>query len=381
MKIIIGGDLGPMRSNRDDFINARTEKLIDDKLKTILDSSDFRIFNLETPLADKEEAIEKNGPNFIAPTEAINGIKALNVDFLTLANNHILDQGEQGLISTIDVLKKAGIAFAGAGENITEARKPYIYEKGSTRIGIYCCAEHEFSIATEHSAGANPFDVLESFEHIEILRQECDYLIVLYHGGKEYYRYPSPYLQKVCRKMIEHGADLVVCQHSHCVGCKEEWNNGTIVYGQGNFLYDTRTDNECYKTELLLELNIEKPLKAELCYIPLIKQNNSLISYDSDEHTVLDDFYKRSSEIVSDGFVEKKYTEFAQEKLYDYLESFHGTGDNSVLFRLANRISRGNTYKKSLKKAYDRRRKVILRNYIQCEAHRELILRALEKGE
>ena len=372
MKIIIGGDLGPMRSNRDDFINARTEKLIDDKLKSILDSSDFRIFNLETPLADKEEAIEKNGPNFIAPTEAINGIKALNIDFFTLANNHILDQGEQGLISTIDVLKKAGIAFAGAGINITEARKPYIYEKDSTRIGIYCCAEHEFSIATDHSAGANAFELLESFDHIEILRQECDYLIVLYHGGKEYYRYPSPYLQKVCRKMIEHGADLVVCQHSHCVGCKEEYKNGTIVYGQGNFLFN-KMNNEYWNTGLLIELQDTD----NISYIPFIRKEQGVrLAEGKEADEILACFEKRSKEIEDPSIVEKKYEAFAHESIPGYVLFFLGI-NNNIIYRFVNRLS-GQRLRRYISNRVLKKRGDGIRNYIECEAHKELFLKGIK---
>lgn len=139
--------------------------------------------------------------------------------FFTLANNHILDQGEQGLHSTMDVLNSNNIPFAGVGKNIQEASKPYIKQFENFRLGVYCCAEHEFSIANENKAGANPFDPLESLDHISQLKKEVDYLVVLYHWGKEHYRYPSPNLQKTCRKLVEKGADLVVCQHSHFIGC------------------------------------------------------------------------------------------------------------------------------------------------------------------
>lgn len=70
----------------------------------------------------------------------------------------------------------------------------------------------------------------------------CDYTIVLYHGGKEHYRFPSPNLQKYCRKFIEKGANIVICQHSHCIGCEENYKNGKIIYGQGNFLFDDSDD-------------------------------------------------------------------------------------------------------------------------------------------
>ncbi|MFW6015997.1 MAG: hypothetical protein ACOCRK_06130 [bacterium] len=62
------------------------------------------------------------------------------------------------------------------------------------KTGIYTCADHEFTIATCNSPEENPFDSIESVDHIKDLKKRCDYLIVLYHEGKEHYRYPSPYL-------------------------------------------------------------------------------------------------------------------------------------------------------------------------------------------
>lgn len=55
---------------------------------------------------------------------------------------------------------------------------------------MYTCAEHEFTIATENTPGANPFDPLESLDHIQELKSKCDFVLVLYHGEKAHYRYP-----------------------------------------------------------------------------------------------------------------------------------------------------------------------------------------------
>ena len=233
MDIIIAGDLVPTKSNIELFNNADLKTLLGEELLSVWNSSDIRIFNLEVPLSDTEDPIDKWGPHLIAPISTIKGIKALRPSLVTLANNHILDQGVQGLKSTEKVLQDHDIPFIGTGENVVEASKPYIIKQDGIRIGVYACTEHEFSISTENSPGANPFDPLESLDHIQNLKLECDYVIVLYHGGKEYYRYPSPYLQKVCRKMVEKGADLVVCQHSHCIGSFEKYGGSTIVYGQG----------------------------------------------------------------------------------------------------------------------------------------------------
>lgn len=77
-----------------------------EELKDILQCADFRIFNLEVPLTDFEKPIIKCGPNLIAPTSTMKGIKNIGVSLFTLANNHILDQDIQGLESTIQLLQK-----------------------------------------------------------------------------------------------------------------------------------------------------------------------------------------------------------------------------------------------------------------------------------
>ena len=100
MNLIIGGDLVPTQSNIDLFKNANITALLGDKLLALWKVADIRIFNLEVPLTDEENPIAKCGPNLIASTSTVKGIKALNPSLITLANNHILDQGLQGLKST-----------------------------------------------------------------------------------------------------------------------------------------------------------------------------------------------------------------------------------------------------------------------------------------
>lgn len=104
MNILIAGDLVPTESNIEFFNSANVNNLLGAELLSLWDSADVRIFNLEVPFTDKETPIDKCGPNILAPTITIVGIKKLNPSLIVLANNHILDQGEQGLITTQDVL-------------------------------------------------------------------------------------------------------------------------------------------------------------------------------------------------------------------------------------------------------------------------------------
>lgn len=372
MQLIIAGDLVPTQSNIDLFNKADTKSLLGEELYSLWESTDMRIFNLEVPLTDKEEHIPKCGPNLIAPTSTINGIKALNPSLLTLANNHILDQGELGFKSTQDILNKNNIPFIGIGNNLSEASKPYIIQQDGLRIGVYNCAEHEFTIATEKTPGANPFDPLESLDHIHNLKSKCDYVIALYHGGKEHYRYPSPYLQKVCRKITQKGADLVLCQHSHCIGCLEKYEKSTIVYGQGNFIFDD-CDSEYWQTSLLIKIEVNNGFNIE--YVPIVKKKNVVRLAEGEvEKEILSAFYKRSEDILQEEFINKEYQKFSEKYSELYLRGFSGFG--KWLSRLDRRLLNGIL----LKGRYNKNKLLAIQNYIECEAHRELVLTSL-KGE
>lgn len=381
MRIIIGADLVPTISNYDLFEKGDIEKLIGGDLIDELNRADYRIFNLETPLTDRADPIVKCGPNFRTPLSMIRGLKKINPCFFTLANNHILDQGEQGVISTINCLEENKIGYGGVGKNLKEASKPYFFEHEKVNVGIYCCAEHEFSIATKSSFGANPFDPLESLDHITDMKKQCDIAIVLYHGGKEYYRYPSPNLQRTCRKIVDKGADLVICQHSHCIGCEEKWSSGIIVYGQGNFLFDN-SNSEFWRTGLLVVLDFDKSInKISVDYVPIMKMDNVVRkALQEDAESIMKQFFHRSDEIKETGIVEKKYHEFAQEKQWEYLNAFCGGATSSKLFKVFEILSGYRFGKWYINRKYSSKQRLGIHNRIRCEAHRELLLEGI-KGE
>jgi poly-gamma-glutamate synthesis protein (capsule biosynthesis protein) len=374
ISIIIGGDLGPTQSNFSFFSSGNIDKIVDQKLLDILASSDLRIFNLEIPLIANTTPIKKDGPVLSAPVSTIRGIKLLDPSVLAFANNHILDHGGEGLLSTIEQLSRHKIGYTGAGENIFEASRPFIIEKQGHRIGLYASAEHEFSIAGETNPGANPFDPLESLDHIARLKTECDYVIVLFHGGKERYRYPTPNLQKVCRKMISRGADLIVCQHSHCVGSKEDYKNGTIVYGQGNFLFDRHND-EFYQTGLLVNVKLDKEIEVD--FIPIQKKGNGVGIPDTKlGQEILDGFRQRSEAIKDSDFVERQFDEYCSENGQYYLATFAGLG--KTIRRIDKVLNRPLT-----RLIYSRKKLNTIQNHFECETHREILLRYIKilKGD
>lgn len=367
--MIICGDTVPTQSNFAEFANADRKSYLSDAVWEKMENADFRFINLEVPLCDEERPIVKCGPNLIAPTSTVKGIKAMNPDLIGLANNHTLDQDKEGLFSTFDVLSENGLSYIGAGKNLKEAQKPYIFEKNGIRIGIYNCAEHEFTIADENAPGANPFDVFDSPDHIRALKAECDFVVVIYHGCKEHYRYPSPKVQKACRKMVDCGADLVVGQHSHCVGCEERYKEGVIVYGQGNFIFD-HLSNEFWKTGMLVKATFGEKLEVE--YIPLRQENKGI---GLGEKEIIDGFFERSEEIKRPGFIKESYEKYALSMMDEYfvmLEASDGERFSNELF--SERLKEKDHHKK-----YDISILAAMENLFRCEAHSELIQTALHK--
>jgi poly-gamma-glutamate capsule biosynthesis protein CapA/YwtB (metallophosphatase superfamily) len=373
--IIVGGDLAPTQTNYSFFCEGNLDALIDNRLLSLVNSFDYRIFNLEVPLTDTVKPIAKDGPNLIAPAAAVHGIRLLSPVILGMANNHILDHDEQGLLGTIEQLSDNQLSYVGAGKDLAEAAKPFIIEKDGVKVGIYACAENEFSIAGENRAGANPFDPLESPDHIVNLKSECDFVIVLHHGGKEHYRYPSPGLQKVCRKMADKGADLIICQHSHCIGAFEKYSDSIIVYGQGNFLFDRR-NNEFWNTGLLVKASFGNDMSVD--FIPTIKNGNGVALPESKvSETILNQFHERSENITKTGFIDSEYEKYCSLNGLFYLGASAGFG------RITGKIDRMlNGF--ITRRIYSGDKLNMLLNFIECETHRELFLRYLHlrrKGE
>lgn len=216
---------------------------------------------------------------------------------------------------------------------------------------------------------------MESLDHVAALKARCDFVVVLYHGGKEHYRYPSPNLRKVCRKLVEKGANLVVCQHSHCVGCEEKYRDGTIVYGQGNFLFD-HSESEFWQTGLLLSLDAD----FNVSYIPLTKDGNKVkLAQEAQSKEILDGFKTRSREITVDGVVEAKYAEFAERMKSNYLIHFSG-GRRGLFWRAVNKLLSGRLVAWTIRRKYTPKQLLAQQNFVECEAHRELLLAGVKKG-
>ena len=269
MKLLIGADTVPTSVTNDLFVKGDIKALFGD-ICALAKEADRVIINLECALTNSDGKIKKFGPNIKCDPECTNALVKLGVTDVMLSNNHVFDYGIKGLVDTMEALDKAGLPYTGVGENDTDSRKSYYIEKDGKKIGIVNVCEHEYTYATPDRMGANPFDPFLTMQDIRETKKNCDYLICIYHGGKEYCRYPSPRLRNLAHEMVLCGADVVLAQHSHCIGCYEEFEGGHIVYGQGNFnfVFEGYNDPEGWYTSLLVELNIDDGVKIK--FYPIV---------------------------------------------------------------------------------------------------------------
>jgi len=146
-------------------------------------------------------------------------------------------------------------------------------------------------------------------------------VIVLYHGGKEQCRYPSPRLLKACRAMADHGADLILCQHSHCIGCYEEYNGCHILYGQGNFHFVyPETQNDGWKECLAVYYDT---VSDKIEFVPVQQTDTGItLAKGEEKETILADFEKRNQELAN-GEWKLGWHAFCEMKRPSYEKAIH----------------------------------------------------------
>ena len=365
--LLIGADLCPIEGNRPYFQSGDAKSLFNDLL-TEFEGADLAIANLECPLIERETPILKTGPVFGEPSSCINGIREAGIDVLALANNHILDHGEPGLKNTLAVCARAGIDTVGAGENLAAAKRILVKEANGVRIGILAMAEHEFSVATKESGGANPLDLIDYVRNVRRARSGFDYLVVLLHGADEFH-VPTPRTKDTCRFLIEMGANAVVVQHPHTLGGYEEYQGGHIVYGQGALVMDEAIyrHRASFHEGFLVKLCVEKSGPSRMQIIPFV-QSEPVPGARRMARTREEQFRQRLDErakaIKDDAVVQSEWLEFCERNKHGYVSALLGHG------RLLSKLNSGGLVGRIM---HGREQVLRAKNIACCETHREAI--------
>lgn len=213
-----------------------------EKTRALLKQSHIVFGNLEGPLTHADHApvakkyLYRSPPEKVAPA-------LLNAGFnvVSLANNHAMDQGVEGLKHTLDALDLVGIKHTGAGMNLAEARKPAILESHGARVAFlaYTLTFPEEFWATNDRPGS-PFGH-EAHVRADVVaaRTQADIVLVSFHWGQEGKTELRDYQRSLGRAAIDAGAAAVIGHHPHVLQGVERYKNGVIFYSLGNFAFGT----------------------------------------------------------------------------------------------------------------------------------------------
>lgn len=367
--ILIVGDLFPTEQNVSFFSKGDTDSLFGKEIIQLFSSADFTICNLEGALTDHLDKCRKTGPVKVAATSAVEAYKKLGIDLCFLANNHVTDGGHQGMIDTMRTLDNAGIKHIGAGRNQNEIVRFVIQKVGGINIGFYNVSETMYNKPTNDTAGVWLYDEYVVCRELEQLKKQCDYLLVLYHGGIEKFHYPSPEMRKRFHRMADCGADMILAQHTHCIGCEEYYNGSYILYGQGDFLLKNFAPG-LTDTGLVVELVIENG-QVQIKKHKVKSVDNLFVRYD--EHQDLLEFNTRSNMVGDEDYVYQEFQEFCDKELRIYLTAFKSP--SKLRLRLKRFFPKA--YKKWLYQ-YNERDLMFVLHTLRSEQNRETAIVGIE---
>jgi len=192
------------------------------------------ILNLEAPFSDKGVPGMNKVNLSMDPDVVFSTFNPAHIAAVNLANNHIMDYGEEAYNTTIELLKAKNIPFFGAGKSTENFNNPFII--GNVAIFGYACTTTNAIFGDGNKSGAAVFNT----DHVikEIQKYRTSYFIVVnLHWGQEYYSFPKPEDVYKARKLIDNGVDMIIGHHPHKLQSFEKYKGKYIFYSLGNGIF------------------------------------------------------------------------------------------------------------------------------------------------
>ncbi len=216
------------------------------RVQAIFDRADLLIGNLECVVSTRGTRQQKLY-TFRARPKSVGALTSAGFDIVGLANNHALDYGRVALGDTMSNLRKAGIRYMGAGDDLSQARAPVILVRNGLRIAFLDRADAKLNStewpgldweATGHRRGLAYARPAELRADVRAARRHADVVVVMLHSGREYAKGPTKAQRRVVKAAIAGGAALVVSAHPHVLQVSTRTSSTMIAWSLGNFLFD-----------------------------------------------------------------------------------------------------------------------------------------------
>jgi poly-gamma-glutamate synthesis protein (capsule biosynthesis protein) len=242
------------------------EGIFDPTLPYLGNAADITVANLESPLTAHGPRHPTKPIVFRGRPTNVAGLVHAGIDIVSLANNHIIDYGLEGLCATESVLSANHILYSGAGANSYEAYLPLFRLKSGVNIGFLAFSDRTGQYDNYQpylNAGFNKpgFANLDTFciaQQIQNIENDADLIVAEMHSGIEYsplprpddfelngdeFYSPSPLIPctgdiNIRHQAIDDGADLVICHHPHMIQGFEVYNGKLIAHSLGDFTFD-----------------------------------------------------------------------------------------------------------------------------------------------
>ncbi len=250
--------------------------VLDEGIRAEADAADVFMVNQEFPFTERGEAKSKEY-TFRLPPARVNILKEMGVDIVTLANNHILDFGPEGITDSIAALDGAGILHVGAGEDLSGASRLETVEIRGKTVGFLGASrvymDYSWAAGAGHPGVFSAYDPAPVVRAIEAAKEVCDYLVVYIHWGVEKETSPRDYQRAMGRQFIDAGADLVIGSHPHVLQEIEYYKDKPIVHSLGNFVFGSSIpETELVKIEIAEDGEVtltEIPCRGSMGYTRL----------------------------------------------------------------------------------------------------------------
>jgi poly-gamma-glutamate capsule biosynthesis protein CapA/YwtB (metallophosphatase superfamily) len=241
----------------------------------ILQRTPIVLGNLEGPLAQKAQKLDRNFSYRVKPKLARSLLRA-GINVVTLANNHLVDCGREGVLETLEALSVTGVTPLGAAANEQAAHEPVIREAGGLRIGLLGYYWNRRCAATAKLPGSamGVFEELEA--DIRKLRSQVDRVVVTFHWGRPYKPEPSPRARAKALFAIDCGAHAVVGHHPHIIQAFEIYRRCPIFYSIGNFAFGSGNSRA---EGLMIGFRFEEARTVVKVYPLYVKNRDPRVNY------------------------------------------------------------------------------------------------------
>jgi poly-gamma-glutamate synthesis protein (capsule biosynthesis protein) len=259
-----------------DIVNERGVDFPFDGTRHLIESADVAIANLEAPFTKDGERFEDKKYTFKVPPNFVNGIANAGFDVVTMANNHIVDFGCDGILDSFSALEGAGLYHCGAGRNRDEACSPTIVDVNGVKVaflGFSMTYPDDFWATSARCGTCYPSESL-LYNVITQAEEQADLTVVSFHWGAEKHNSPREYQKKFGRLAIDFGADLVLGHHPHVLQGLELYQGKLIAYSLGNYVFASYSN--VARTSMVLQAQIDQNGLLMAKVIPINVHNHSI---------------------------------------------------------------------------------------------------------